>query len=962
LNVVEDVKLQNNKLNKKMMSKYAYFVTLICIFFTSNKISSQSLNGTEIKGKVSDVNTKEELIGAVISFKEIKLNTGTNLNGNFKFKNVKPGNYTLVCKYLGYENLEKKLTINEGLKEIEFDFKITPSLKKLSTITISEKSNVESDLFVRNNEMNSASIINSISARAIQISPDLTVAAVLQRVSSVSMERSSNGEAQYAIIRGMDKRYNYTLINGVKIPSPDNKNRYVPMDLFPSELLERLDVIKALTPSMEGDATGGAMNMIMKNAPDRFTVTANYSLGYSQIFFDRPFSSFNSSVINANDPATRFGKDYHADANNDFTKDNLSFKNITPSPNQNFGFSLGNRFLNDKFGVLVAASYQNTNRGTNSNVILPSAQPLPAPDRNSNMIFNYDDIEYREYSSQQSRFGVHTKMDYKFNNKNSLSLYGVYMNLSEVLTRNILDTASGPQRSGVGTGEVHEYNRSRLSNQNISNITLQGNHLLYTGLKLNWSAVYSLASSQTPGWSDMERIHGVSLDSNGKQKVTPTTLNKLSTRWLNNSDEDNTIYLNLVYEPEFIKNKDFKTEISGGTMLRFKHRENYYNSYALTPDNGRGGYPIWTNIYDVNFIFTGINKDKGSPSDANNYSSNENITAYYGQLKLDFLKKYQILGGVRIENTDQNYNTAAPITLVGKSGSKTYMDILPSMHLKYAISKIQNLRASYFASITRPGFFELVPYVLPGEYFDEIGNPLLKHSTADNYDLRYEYFGKSSDQILLGVFYKSITNPIEFGYLQTGTSSQAIQPQNYGNAVNLGFEMLLTKYIGKFGIRANYTFTNSEITTAKKLYYRDGNGSLTSTLVNQTRPLQGQSAHIGNFSLLFKDSKNGLDAQLAFVYTGRRISQLSPFYGLDYWQRGILQLDFSAEKRIHKKLFLYTKITNLLNSPLVVEVLLPNTYRTGRQQIPIQDNDNSIVVQRDYYYQTYLLGIRYKIN
>jgi len=57
-----------------------------------------------------------------------------------------------------------------------------------------------------------------------------------------------------------NERYNNTLVTGVKIPSPDAKYRYFPMDLFPSDMLERLEVIKSLTPSMEADAVGGTMN------------------------------------------------------------------------------------------------------------------------------------------------------------------------------------------------------------------------------------------------------------------------------------------------------------------------------------------------------------------------------------------------------------------------------------------------------------------------------------------------------------------------------------------------------------------------------------------------------------------------------------------------------------------------------------------------------------------------------
>ena len=81
-------------------------------------------------------------------------------------------------------------------------------------------------------------------------SPDLTVAGILKRISGVTIEQDNAGNGQYVILRGMDKRYNYTLVNGIKIPSPDRENRYIPLDIFPSELLQRLEVFKTLTPSM----------------------------------------------------------------------------------------------------------------------------------------------------------------------------------------------------------------------------------------------------------------------------------------------------------------------------------------------------------------------------------------------------------------------------------------------------------------------------------------------------------------------------------------------------------------------------------------------------------------------------------------------------------------------------------------------------------------------------------------
>ena len=136
----------------------------------------------------------------------------------------------------------------------------------------------------------------------------------------------------------------------------------------------------------------------------------------------------------------------------------------------------------------------------------------------------------------------------------------------------------------------------------------------------------------------------------------------------------------------------------------------------------------------------------------------------------------------------------------------------------------------------------------------------------------------------------------------------------------------MAKYFGKIGITANYTYTNSKITTTKLFY----NSSYVSEETTQTRPLQGQSPHIANLSLLYKNQNSGIDVQLAYIYTGRKITLVSPYKDLDYWQKGNSQLDFSIEKRAFKNFTFYSKITNLLNTPVLVQILQPNIYTTGK--------------------------------
>jgi outer membrane receptor protein involved in Fe transport len=289
------------------------------------------------------------------------------------------------------------------------------------------------------------------------------------------------------------------------------------------------------------------------------------------------------------------------------------------------------------------------------------------------------------------------------------------------------------------------------------------------------------------------------------------------------------------------------------------------------------------------------------------------------------------------------------------------------VHFKYALDARQNLRLSYFKGISRPGYFEFIPSTISGDYFDEGGNYNIKHSVADNIDLRYEFFPKGSEQLLIGTFYKNIVNPIEYGFEQIGNNSSKYTPQNFGTATNYGLELVFSKYFKNWGISGNYTYTHSAITTTKRVYYRDKNGNIQNappvtaeypTSPTQTRPLQGQSDHIGNLSLIYKNVNLGFDAQLSWVYTGARINIVSAYKDLDYWQKATSQLDFSTEKKFGKSVSAFVKVTNLLNNPIIVEILKDNTQKGN----PEQTETDRILVQKDVFNQSFLVGIRYKLQ
>ncbi|MBB5635272.1 outer membrane receptor protein involved in Fe transport [Pedobacter cryoconitis] len=939
--------------------KHPYLFYKLLLFLFVGMLFTTSLSAQTLDVKVKDSKSDEPMMGASITLVQGKSTktVSTNLQGKFLLDHMRLGAYKLWVNFVGYKQSEVfEGTLSSGQTRF-IVVNLQDASIEMNETNIVGHSNKESDHSARGLEKNAPMIQNILSANTIQLLPDVTVANALQRVSGVTIQRSASGEGRYAIIRGMDQRYNTTLVNGIKIPSPDNKYRFVPMDVFPSEMLERLEVIKALTPAMEGDAIGGAMNLVMKSAPDRFTFSANVSGGLSTLFSDsRPFVHFKGSPVN-NSPAAVNGNSYAATYQDFNNKALNSQKNLSAPMSSTAGLTIGDRFLKGKLGVIVSASYQNIYRGSDFKQLTPNAQPSAIPLPNSPQ---FSDAYERTYSTQTQRLGIHNKIDYVIDENNKLSLYNLYIHQNEFESRYGADTLGLGLNSTGLSKQITLASRSTLTKQNIYNTTLHGDHRLNDKLRFNWDAVYSIASRHMPDRTEFSYDANQALDNNHQVINEIDNNTKLTHHWENNTDKDIAGYGNLIFNHN-IAGRD--VEFSIGGLYRHKNRQADYITYSLS---GGKSTLFNDNFNTIPFAFNSPADAIGSnnPDLQNNYKVTEDDNAEYLQFRFNLFPKLQVLGGVRVENTRMSYETESPVTVTERAGSVSYTDVLPSLHLKYALTDNQNLRASYFASISRPGFGEQVPYRTDDESYITVGNPHLKHITADNADIRYELFPGGSDQLLVGSFYKKIYNPIEYFVVRDGgPSTQVIKPQNDpGAATNFGFEALVTKFFGEIGFSLNYTYTHSRITTSKLLYFNDPVLGLQQSLVDETRPLQGQANNVGNASVLFKSGRIGLDLQLAFVYTGERLFQVSPYYGLDFYQQAYSQLDFSFEKTLFKRLSFYGKINNITNAAGKLYLKFPHGSIDAKQQqfLGKQDISDQTLVQSNYYKTMFLGGFRYK--
>ncbi len=929
------------------------FMSAALLAASATAIQAHTLNGI-----VKDNKTGEPLIGTVVRVKELpNVGTTTGLDGSFTLHELPDkGKYTLVVSFMAYKTKE---IVVDVANDDKVDIPMDEDLKQLGEVVVTGRREYRSDRSAVESVKNAGNVLNVMSQQSIQLSPDVNVASVLQRVSGVTMERDASGEASYAILRGMDKRYNYTLVNGVKIPSPDDKNRYIPLNIFPSDLMDRLVVSKSLTADMEGDAAGGVVDMVMKDAPSCFQLQANAAIGTTDYFWKdgRDYLNSNLSDYTKKAPYEAFGSEYKA-STSDFKNGPVQLKSHSmPAPNFVGGLSVGNRFWNDRLGVMLAGSIQNIFRGTErtyNSVKMASGEQA----------MYISKLNHRYYSIHDLTTGVHAKVDLTLP-KHKIEWYNMYVRTNSKGVR--YNNSIGTEYIGANSYTQDDEIRSLSTTQSIFATNLKGTHHLTKNFTLDWSGIFSQAKEEDPDRTYVTLSNSVSTEADAEgnilsgnlwdpnKNITKTFPKDAERRFQHNKDTDWAGYINLTYDTHFAN--DVEALWKAGAQYRRKERSNRYYSYIFSPaenalDLDGNGLEQFDNV-------DWVCKTPYSQASQLNYNSKEHIGGAYAMVTLK-TKLGELIAGFRAEHTNQIYTMLQHFRNMGQIGEQSYLDYLPSASLKWTPTKNMNIRLSYYRSINRPGFYEIVPYQIMGEEYQEKGNPNLKRARIDNIDLRWEWFPSKTEQILAGVFYKYLKDPIEQvfvtsdGKIGAGTDAYYM-PDNLGNAKNMGFEIDVIKYIRHFGIKANYTYTYSKITTSKR-EYKEGSAEYKSG-VTQSRPLVNQAPHTANISLLYKDTENGWNAQLASSFTGAKLVLVSPFKDADQWDKAMFGIDLSAEKQFKNGFSIFFKANNLLDAKR--ERYL-KTVNESNLEYEGQKSDKTIVGTYQYG-RTFLLGVRYKL-
>lgn len=591
----------------------------------------------QLKGRILD-NEKNPLPGAVVIIDSNKLSAVTDFDGFFSFANLPSGNHNLKVTYIGFLPVSKTIVVSE--KSTVDDIVMSDTSRELNEVVVTGVFSGQQRAI--NAQKNNINITNVVSADQIGKFPDSNIGDALKRISGINVQYDQ-GEARFGQVRGTPAEFSSVTINGSRLPSAEGDIRNVQLDLIPSDMIQTIEVSKTLMPDQDGDAIGGSINLVTKNSPHRFTVGAVAGTGYNW---------------------------------------------ISRKAQMNFGLTLGNRFFNDRFGVMLAASYNNA----------------PAGSYNTEFIWEKDDdgkiyvndYQIRQYYVTRERQSYSLSLDWKFNDFNKVWFKGIFNNRNDwekryrTTLKDITSEGKADVRVQTKGGSGDERN-ARLERQRTMDFTLGGENRLGI-LDMDWKLGYARATEERPNERYIDyrlKSQRFSFDlSNPREPfATPDegytmTLNDdFSLKELTQQQED-------IVEQDFKAALDFKARLSERSKIKFgckfvnktKDKEIDYYEYtpldkkafnadalAHTTDQSTDRFMPSSKYQAGTFVdkkFLGsLNLDDSNLFEreqiaeelAGNFHARENVASGYVRIDSRLSDHLNLMGGLRVENTSLRY-------------------------------------------------------------------------------------------------------------------------------------------------------------------------------------------------------------------------------------------------------------------------------------------------------------------
>ena len=860
-------------------SNWAIVFLVLALSVLPGVAQAQSDSGT-VTGQVLD-SSGNPLSGAEISIVGTTLATVSGEQGSYRIVAVPAGTRTLEFTYLGYGTSMVEVEIAAG-STLTQNTILEPFGDQ---IVVLGSPLLEGQAKALNRQKSAINISNIVAADQIGRFPDPNAAEAIQRVPAVTLTRDQ-GEGRYVLVRGTEARLNSTTINGERIPSPEAGIRDIALDVIPADLLQSIEVSKALTPDMDGDAIGGTVNLVTKRAPEETRASASFAGGHMDLMDD---TITNGSV------------------------------------------SHGRRYNDNKTGLLLSASAISANRGSDNF----------EPEYDDGEL---DELQLRDYTIKRERYGATFSLDQKASDHAEYYLRGLWNNYQDTEIRRRYR-----QRVGKDSLERDMKDRLQESDiTSLTAGGLYQTGVTTVDYRFAWNKAKEETPNQlSPGFEqeDVEFNPNVTPTSIDPNNIRANPLNEdfgayefdvIESEFKSAQEEDLVGAIDV--SRGFYRDENFSGLWKFGAKMRFKEKSQVVDVVEWEseddllmsdfPSSWSSETPFLNGRYQIGtfpspgalrqlFNSGALEGEHNLEEDLADFTSDEDTIAGYAMGELAYGSKMTLLVGARVENTETSYQAfelefdeeGDPTALSPVTGGQSYTEFLPMIHLKYRVDDNSNFRAAVTRTLARPNFEDLAPFQLTNFEDEEIvrGNPDLEVTTAINLDLLYERYLEPLGIISAGVFYKELDNNVFFSTFEEdigGNTFDIEQPINGEKADLLGFEFAYQNRFASLpapwdglGLYFNYTWVDGEAD------YPD----------RAAAPLQGQAEQTGNLALSYE--KGGFSGQVSLNLNSEYILLVGGEAAADEWIDEHFQVDFSMRQQLNDRWSMFLDLVNLGDEP-----------------------------------------------
>ena len=883
---------------------------------------SYAQNGI-IRGTVYEDETNEALFYANAQIPSTGAVAFTDFDGNFEL-NLEPGTYDLEISFLGLATLTISDVKVEAGKVTAFEnLRLKPSTNELMTVTVTASAMRNTESALLDVKKKSATVMDGISAQNFKRVGDGNAAAAVTRVPGVSIQGG-----KYVFVRGLGDRYTKTQLMSMDIPGLDPDRNSLQMDIFPTNILQNIVVLKTLTADLPADFSGGLVNIELVDFPTKKTLNISSSLGYTPgmhlveglghqgsvtdfLGFDSGFRNnpLPNQYIYEGIPNPALDDPITTQLTEGF-KPVLAAQSRTMPLNGTLGISGGNQIKKDNgktvgyngsfsykantdfFGSMTGDSTRMYEQNFYRKGNLPDQYTLQA-DRTQIGSLAVSNI------FMSGLFGYSIKDD---NDKYRFTM--MHLQNGETRTGKFIETSS-IENSFVGARDNLEY-----SERSITSVLFNGQHSRNDNkLKIDWriAPTYSRIADK-----DIRSTSYRTEDNTFAIAPGETGFPNRIWRNLNEFNLANRIDFTRTHE---VRGRDAKLKY--GASYTFKYRDYEILRYQLRAKS-LGSLPDLTGDADellTDAFIWDVVSDAGTYYSGNYEANNayqgiqSNLAAYVNEeFSMNALMK--VVVGLRLERYDQFYTgvdqqeAAAPGT-----GLNYYYEpvlnnfnLFPTANFICSVNENSNLRLGAFRTVARPSFKEKsaaqIEDVLTGITF--IGNLDLQNTIINNLDARYEYFFEGGQTVALSGFYKSFTNPIELVAYSAAAPSN-FQPRNVGNATVAGAEFEVRKNLGFMGLKnfevnSNFSYIYSAVTRDSAEYAARVASARTGEVISEVRPMQGQSPYMINVGLNYNNPKKGWQGGLFYNVQGEKLYIVGVADNPDVYEVPFHSLNFNLLK------------------------------------------------------------------